>query len=1057
MISTADGLCELVLSNDDDELYLILGREDWSAPPPIKTTLRNATGIATVPFATAADVNSDGSADMMLLPDPDEAEERGMDARALYDLGFVAQSALYVGQAPRAIPADAPMRSLASVGLKATPSDLYVDDDYCALCNNDGYSWGVNAFDSLPSAMAVAGSQGDTIHLRPGVYPAFTVGAGLDNLAIEGVDPDAVFIDGADGPFAVKFENVRGITLSEVTLRNADHGLWLDDAGLLGHETPAYRCALQGSLIHDCDQAIYSDRSSSIDVSDCTLGTDGQPTHPLIAVDASEPDPDLYQWSSLQGSPTDISLGGGLYAGPNAIYALPGGNTSEVFSYDLGAGTWHSETDVPSPLPEAATAAVDENDDLWVLCPDEFGGFGSPVRSLLVESPTNIELGTDKARWEYDGNAWENAASGANTLIKEIDGVVYYCDGGSVSRRETSGTVTTLGYLTFFNTNEAFATDVAVDGDYVYVAGDFDQIDYWDDDLGQMVRMGAHNIARWHPTNGWQTMGHPDADGLRGPSTINSDCYGVDYVNSLLIKGDYLYVGGFFYSGTNVGTGGVEVLVGSHAVIRYHLENGTWAQIKYESSTSGGIQIWEEEWVNGVCDTTVIVHELVDWDSDTLLIAGMFPHYGRVEGTAWNIAFYNVNSDSWESIPGWAKTDGPIHTIERNGDDYYFGGDFGQVGGSVAAQHVARFDRGTSTWYALTGGVNGPVHALDYATDNHTLYVGGDFTSADGVGHYCIARWDEDSDQWPGGQYLYRYHDDLWAARAPMPALAGLGACMSANDDGYLYVLAGDHGSGFYRYSIAGNTWESQPGLNNITKGSALTSADGTLYALTGAPLQQVHKFAGGNWQSAIVYPNTTPETGSGADLVWDGLESLYALTGMGTDSLWRFSIPDGTWIEMEDPGLSAFATYGHGLIRRDQSLCAHLTPMGSADSFYRCTRVGVPNKKLALERNALIAPAGASSPVWLEPGALHTDYALSDPVSSTWVADVEWSPSVPEDDTLRTARADLVDPPASLYRAGRRSQLESGYRPHIGEVRVSPTYCPHLRQRWPYLERRCL
>jgi hypothetical protein len=48
------------------------------------------------------------------------------------------------------------------------PSEVWVDDDYCASCPNDGHTWGYDAFDSIQDGIdAVAGS---TVNVAPGMY-----------------------------------------------------------------------------------------------------------------------------------------------------------------------------------------------------------------------------------------------------------------------------------------------------------------------------------------------------------------------------------------------------------------------------------------------------------------------------------------------------------------------------------------------------------------------------------------------------------------------------------------------------------------------------------------------------------------------------------------------------------------------------------------------------------------------------------------------------------------------------------------------------------------------
>lgn len=82
----------------------------------------------------------------------------------------------------------------------------------------------------------------------------------------------------------------------------------------------------------------------------------------------------------------------------------------------------------------------------------------------------------------------------------------------------------------------------------------------------------------------------------------------------------------------------------------------------------------------------------------------------------------------------------------------YVGGDFTSVGGEPA-NHIARWD-GT-TWSALGGGIDGPVHALAVFDDGSgaALYAGGDFATVAGVDGVRVvangvARWDPLKQSW---------------------------------------------------------------------------------------------------------------------------------------------------------------------------------------------------------------------------------------------------------------------------------------------------------------------
>ena len=115
----------------------------------------------------------------------------------------------------------------------------YVDDDYCASCANDGYTWGTDAFASISSATDAAWF-GDEIRVNPGIYGGFTIHAGQDHLTVSGTDPDAVFVDGGgstgitllpSGEVSTLYPTMEGVTVQNLTLRNANPGILLTNGG----------------------------------------------------------------------------------------------------------------------------------------------------------------------------------------------------------------------------------------------------------------------------------------------------------------------------------------------------------------------------------------------------------------------------------------------------------------------------------------------------------------------------------------------------------------------------------------------------------------------------------------------------------------------------------------------------------------------------------------------------------------------------------------------------------------------------------------------------------
>jgi hypothetical protein len=129
----------------------------------------------------------------------------------------------------------------AGTGWEFQLSDLattrVVDDDFCASCLNDGYEWGVTAFNTLQSALD-ASWHSDIILLQPGIYAPAVIAAGQDFLTLRGTDPDAVFLD-ANGGVGLSllptptttYPDIKGVTIENLTIRNASTAIKVNFGG----------------------------------------------------------------------------------------------------------------------------------------------------------------------------------------------------------------------------------------------------------------------------------------------------------------------------------------------------------------------------------------------------------------------------------------------------------------------------------------------------------------------------------------------------------------------------------------------------------------------------------------------------------------------------------------------------------------------------------------------------------------------------------------------------------------------------------------------------------
>ncbi|MCA9980751.1 MAG: FG-GAP repeat protein, partial [Anaerolineales bacterium] len=275
-----DGCTDLILGNTADNAVLVHGvGNNCASAYEVKATFTRAVGAASAPgFSAGADLNADGSADILLIP-----EETG--PAQTKPINFGNQPYIHPNQlalAPLSNRNDRNLRQWlnqlrdADDNLNApTGTTRYVDDDYCNGCPNDGHTWGADAFSDIPQALA-ASSANDIVQVMPGVYNTLDLSNAHDYITIRGIDPDAVFIDSLNtNQHAVQINGAKGIHLENLTLRRAERGLELINAGVGGFDNPADKIYLHRVLIHGSQHPIYMDRASNLVLEKTTLIGDG--------------------------------------------------------------------------------------------------------------------------------------------------------------------------------------------------------------------------------------------------------------------------------------------------------------------------------------------------------------------------------------------------------------------------------------------------------------------------------------------------------------------------------------------------------------------------------------------------------------------------------------------------------------------------------------------------------------------------------------------------------------------------------------------------------------
>lgn len=252
----------------------------------------------------------------------------------------------------------------------------------------------------------------------------------------------------------------------------------------------------------------------------------------------------------------------------------------------------------------------------------------------------------------------------------------------------------------------------------------------------------------------------------------------------------------------------------------------------------------------------------------SLFAAGYFDAAGGVPGTAKLARF---GGGQWHSVNAqlelfsnqlWGLTTWD----DGNGESLYIAGNFQNIGGTDAS-FIARFD-GTNFFPLGATPIAGNVPLIVFDSHAHddgsgsALYIGGRFTSVDGVGASRIARWNGTSWSDVGGgvagtgvatsiMTMVTFDDGtgpaLYVGGQSFTSAGGVPALRVAKWDGTQWSAVGD---GF----ADGIVWKLA--VFNDGEGDKLY-AFGTFTASGSTPLQRMARFNGTSWESFATANNS--------------------------------------------------------------------------------------------------------------------------------------------------------------------------------------------------------
>ena len=263
--------------------------------------------------------------------------------------------------------------------------------------------------------------------------------------------------------------------------------------------------------------------------------------------------------------------------------------------------------------------------------------------------------------------------------------------------------------------------------------------------------------------------------------------------------------------------------------------------------------------------------------SGDLYVVGSFTSWAGIAGADY-IAKYDVSAGTWGAV-GATPLNGAVYgiSITATGTIYIVGG-FTNAGGDGTADYVARLLSGGADWTSVTpaGACNGTLYAV-LLTDDGYVWVGGDFTSINGVAAVNVAK--------------YLIATPTWTAAAGIVGAVGeYVAAIKQGQDGTIYIAGGfvnasaDPDADHIAY-WTGTAWAAVGGPANGNITNLAVAPDGTLYAAgpftvwNGVTCNYV-----GSWNGAVV---SAMDSGlnAGGESLWIDDRSRVWVTGAFTSA----------------------------------------------------------------------------------------------------------------------------------------------------------------------------
>lgn len=917
----ADGLDDILIGGSSSQAFLILGNA--AALQGTHATISGVAAAASTPFAINADLNSDLSSDLLLIPTTAGAQ---VDDR------------LSEGEQPIIPPMWVPQPMPPTMGEFVSNNEFPVVSNADAYVNGSGDCRGPTPCYSTIQAAVDAVSNYDLVIVQPGSYDPFTV-SGKDYLTVQGMDTDTVFVDAGGSGFAAKIMDADGVTLKNMTLRNAHYGVQLDDAGERGFEN-AYlnrRTQLDHLLIYDVNyHNIYIDHTSTVSVTHSTLANSDDHVGLYTGDDSFDPNIPV-GWTAKAGTIWPVDHGGDAVALGTDVYVAMGGGEKAFIKYDAEAESWHSLAQPGWVEAPGTRLAAGSDDQIYMVTGPAWHAMGDgpsqAVQSITVGPNGHVYVAEGyafgEAAWEWDGSSWtsypEDDVSGAN------------------------------------------ASDIAIsptDGK-IYMAG----ASCWSDE-------NFCGLVRWNGS-GWEDLLPP-----RYTNHLEFTSDGTLYATNQ-VSGALRYNGGTSWS-----------VIGDQWSV---FPNGTLGlyvdpddNVYFAERFTGSVKRWDgSTWTPlGAPGTGGTIRAMtMDPDGNLYACGDNFGHPNVAKKTP---------SGSWEllpPIPGTTESTYECNDIAFNGSLYAVGEWFNPAGDNIT---MVRWDHINEEWEVLGTRFDTSPSLDGIAASDKGLYISGNFEAIGNDTDNITANEVAEYRFYSG---VYSPTNDSWSNIPYPPGLIRKGSSFAGTDDGHLALIRGGGTDDAYFFNIDTQEWDYTDKIEDDSSnpvyvtGSAMTTGDnGRLYAITsGGELCESTGTSIWCWTMANIDEGTMGYISDSAAMTYDPKYNLlYAFPGGNSDKMLRYSFDDDAWALMPAESYSPERILGGaGLVyvpflKDIGGAALYATRGGNTSTFWQYP-LPAPNK-VGFEHSAIVVPAASNSGNWLnleEP--LPLDFNFSTGVGSQW------------------------------------------------------------------------